>query len=150
MHQSEQDEYGGESDKEAHGLLKGLLSTLRRFLDSPKFRSIVVYLHYEVQSEDHNWQFAKQDCQSRSEVLSQVMSLLLSSPRLPQELAVQDLQNKNATDPNLVDSITKVLGALQIVRMNIAIENFGSGNTIIGYFPSSLGEGPYTNAHWSS
>lgn len=139
VHQSELYESGRESDEEGHGLPKELLSALRRFLDSPKFRSIVVRFHHEVQSEKHYWEFANQNWQCRLEVLSQVMSLLVSSTRLPQELAIQDLQNINATDPNMADSITKVLGTLQTLRINISNENFGSRESGYEVFPIQLG-----------
>ena len=76
---------------------------------------------------------------------------------MPQELATQDLQNINATDPNVEDSITKVLENLQSLRLNIANEHKGDGEYDIDVvendvevFPIQLGRQSYTNARLSS
>lgn len=55
--------------------------------------------------------------------MKQVISSLVSAPRLPRELAIQDLANVNETDSAVVAMIAKVLGGLQSLRLNIANEH---------------------------
>lgn len=51
------------------------------------------------------------------------MNSLLSGPKLPRELAIQELANVNETDPAAVSSIKRVLGGLQSLRLNISNEH---------------------------
>ncbi|PGH13893.1 hypothetical protein AJ80_06162 [Polytolypa hystricis UAMH7299] len=110
-------------EKEDDCLPKALLKIFNRLLESPKFRSVALRFHHVVAGLDNDWGDERHDQQFRLNVIKQIMSSLLSAPQLPQELAIQDMHNVNETDPTVVAMITKVLGGLQSLRLNIMNEH---------------------------
>lgn len=113
----------GDEDEADQPLPEEFLKIFRRFLESPKLRSVVLRFHPKIIGEDNHWGDDPQDSEFRLNVIKQFMSSFSSAPQLPRELAIQDLHNVNETDPTVIAMITKVLGGLQSLRLNIMNEH---------------------------
>ena len=123
-----------DSDYEYHSLPKEedqelpeqFLKIFDSLLKSPKLRSIVLRFHHEVYGPGKDYSYLadpRQPYQFRLNAMNQMISSIVSAPRLPRELAIQDLQDFNLTDPALVEMITKILEGLQSFRLNITNEH---------------------------
>ena len=107
---------------ERHLIPKELLNIFNRLLESSALRSVVLRFHHQV-ARDGYWSGVRQSSEFRQEAIKQIMSSLVSAPKLPRELAIQNLHNVKDEDPTAVEMITKVLQGLQSLRLNIVNED---------------------------
>ncbi|KAL3493941.1 hypothetical protein BJX62DRAFT_199362 [Aspergillus germanicus] len=116
---------------------------VNRLHEFPRLQSVALRFHAECDGEENDWNWVTQTIDFRHSVLRKVFAVLANLPRLPTELALQDLQNVNPTDANTKRDIKKVLGGLKSLRLHIANErDEGNGENDIemsalhNFFPS--------------
>ncbi|KAL2850667.1 hypothetical protein BJY01DRAFT_209739 [Aspergillus pseudoustus] len=98
-------------------------SLVGRLGELPRLQSVALRFDPECDGEEDDWNEVEQSIEFRHSVLCKVFAVLANLPRLPTELAIQDLQNINPTDPDVKRDIEKVLGGLKSLRLNIANEH---------------------------
>jgi hypothetical protein len=95
---------------------------VNRLHEFPRLQSVALRFHAECDGEENDWNWVTQTIDFRHSVLRKVFAVLANLPRLPTELALQDLQNVNPTDADTKRDIRKVLGGLKSLRLHIANE----------------------------
>ncbi|KAL4994963.1 hypothetical protein BDV10DRAFT_188511 [Aspergillus recurvatus] len=122
-------EYLEEDQKDREtGLPRRFWQLVHRLADLPRLRSVVLRSADDwVGEEEFGWRdrIIPPIIGRPWSVFQRSMAVLASLPRLPQELAIQDLaiqelQNINPEDPDAIANLNKVLGNIQSLRLNIA------------------------------
>jgi hypothetical protein len=103
-------------------------------VDRLRARSLVLRFHPKAFGRDDFWVAERWDGHGqhylfRLNVMRQVVSSLSSWRRGPCELAIQDLLNIYNTDPDIVVMITRVLGGLRSLRLNISNQHESGAQT---------------------
>ncbi|KAL2827845.1 hypothetical protein BDW59DRAFT_55159 [Aspergillus cavernicola] len=117
---TEQGDEGEEYHDQEMALPRHFWRHVNRLREFPRLQSVVLRFHPECDGEDDSWHDVVQDIPFRSAVMRKSMAVLAALPRRPQELAIQDLQNINPKDPVVVANLTKLLGGIKSLRLNIA------------------------------
>ncbi|KAF7590810.1 hypothetical protein BBP40_002332 [Aspergillus hancockii] len=117
------DDTGEDSDLFTNQVkMRKFIKLFGRLRELPRLRSVVLRFHPDCCVDDV-WKDVPQSVELRSLIMKHFMASLASLPRPTQELAIRDLQNVNETDPEVVENITKVLGNLRALRLNITNEH---------------------------
>jgi hypothetical protein len=95
---------------------------VNRINEFPRLTSVVLRFHADCDGEEDTWNWVTQTIDFRHSVLRKVFAVLANLPRLPTELAIQDLQNINPRDADTKRDIKTVLGGLKSLRLHIANE----------------------------
>ncbi|KAL3444582.1 hypothetical protein BJX65DRAFT_170395 [Aspergillus insuetus] len=144
--EKDQDEFEKEALNAVPGeddLPRPFWDLVNRLNEFPRLQSVALCFHPECDGEENDWNWVTQTIEFRHSVLRKTFAILANLPRLPTELAIQDLQNINPTGADVERDIKKVLGGLKSLRLNIANErDEGNGEHDIekealhSFFPS--------------
>ena len=121
--EGDRNEEGEKEDDEKGNISERLWRLIGCPKEFPRLQSVALCFSHDCHNGTSWLKEVAQDNKFRAAVLNKFMSSLLSLPRPPRELAIRDLQNINTTDPATVAMITKVLGGLQSLRLNIMSEH---------------------------
>ncbi|PYI35961.1 F-box domain-containing protein [Aspergillus indologenus CBS 114.80] len=118
-----QERYINQSNRDKEILqLRRFMKLVPRLKELPRLRSIVLRFHQGCYVEDTR-NDAHQNAAFRSCVMDEFIAALASLDEPVKELALCNLQNINPTDPEVVQNLTKILGSLRALRLNITNEH---------------------------